>query len=68
MNESIIEPLAVSAAEAARLLGISRPTIYRYIHQEGFPAFRLGSRTLISVEGLRRWVAAQAGEVVTNGE
>ena len=55
-----MEPLAVSAAEAARLLGVSRPTIYQYIGQAGFPSFKLGTRTLVSVEGLREWVKAQA--------
>ena len=38
-----LEPLAVSAPEAARLLGVSKPTIYQYIHQEGFPAFKLAT-------------------------
>lgn len=55
-----LDPLAVSAAEAARLLGVSRPTIYQYIGQAGFPSFKLGNCTLISVEGLRAWVEAQA--------
>lgn len=54
-----LEPLAVGTTEAARLLGVSRPTIYQYIHQNDFPAFKLGARTLVSVEGLREWVAAQ---------
>ena len=54
-----LEPLAVSAAEAARLLGVSRPMIYQYIHQDGFPAFKLGTRTLISVDGLRAWILKQ---------
>lgn len=61
MNERL-EPLAVSTAEAARLLGVSRPTIYQLIGREGFPAFKVGTRTLISVSGLERWVAAQAGD------
>ena len=54
-----LEPIAVSAPEAARLLGVSKPTIYQYIHREGFPAFKLGGRTLVSVDGLREWVAKQ---------
>ena len=54
-----LEPLAVSATEAARLLGVSKPTIYQCIHQDGFPAFKLGNRTLISVDGLRQWVQKQ---------
>ena len=54
-----LEPLAVSAPEAARLLGVSKPTSYQYIHQDGFPAFKLGNRTLVSVDGLREWVKKQ---------
>ena len=57
-----LEPLAVSAPEAARLLGVSKPTIYQYIHQKGFPAFKLGNRTLISVDGLKEWVRKQVNE------
>ncbi len=54
------EPLALSVTEAAKLLGISRPTLYNLLHREDFPAFKLGGRTLISTEGLREWVRAQA--------
>lgn len=56
------EPLAVGTTEAARLLGISRHTLYRLLHQEGFPAFRVGTRVLISVDGLRDWIARQTKE------
>lgn len=62
MNERI-GPFAVSTAEAARLLGVSRPTIYQLINRADFPAFKVGARTLISVAGLERWVEAQAGGV-----
>ena len=54
-----IEPLAVSATEAARLLGVSRPTIYQYLGRDDFPSFRVGGRILVSVDGLRRWVDQQ---------
>lgn len=52
-----LQPLAVSPAECARLLGISRPKVYDLINQGDFPSFKLGSRTLISVDGLRAWIA-----------
>lgn len=60
MADKVLEPLAVSAAEAARLLGVSRPTIYQYIGRDDFPSFKLGSRVLISVSGLQAWVDRQA--------
>lgn len=52
--------LAVSPPQAARMLGVSKPKLYEVIRQPGFPAFRLGSRVLISVDGLRKWVEARA--------
>lgn len=56
----IMEPLAVSAAKAAELLGVSRPKVYELIKRDDFPSFSLGGRTLISVAGLREWVDQQA--------
>ena len=60
MPNKQLEPLSVSTAEAARLLGVSRPTIYELIQNGGLPWFKVGTRTLIPVAGLREWVAAQA--------
>ena len=59
-----LAPLAVSAAEAARLLGISRPTLYQYLGREDFPSFKLGSRVLVNVAGLQAWIDRQSGSSV----
>lgn len=56
----VMEPLAVSAARAAELLGVSRPKVYELMKRDDFPSFSLGGRTLISVAGLRAWVDEQA--------
>lgn len=61
MMASKMEPLAVGTTEAARLLGVSRPTLYQLLNQEGFPSFRVGGRVLISVAGLQSWINQQAG-------
>ncbi len=37
----------LSVMEAARSIGVSRPTIYRLIGRGELPTFKLGSRTLI---------------------
>lgn len=58
-----LEPLAVSVTEAAKLLGVSRPTMYTLLNQEGFPSFRVGGRRLIPLAAMRRWIAEQMGEV-----
>lgn len=55
------EKLAYSVVEVAQVLGISRPKVYDLLHRDDFPAFKIGGRVLVSVEGLRKWVAAQAG-------
>ena len=59
MLAQTIEKLTLSVTEAAAVLGVSRPTIYQLIHRQGFPAFKVGSRTLISRERLAEWVEAQ---------
>lgn len=59
MGDKVLEPLAVSAAEAARLLGVSKPVVYTLMKRTDFPAFKVGNRTLISAEGLREWVRDQ---------
>jgi len=64
-DKNSIEPLAVSAAEGARLLGVSRPTIYQLLGQEDFPSFRVGNRRLISVAGLQEWIDRQTKEGTT---
>ena len=55
-----MEPLTISASEAAKLLGISRPMIYQLMRRADFPVFSCGTRKHISTEGLRAWVRTQA--------
>lgn len=59
------DKLTVSVTEAAEMLGVSRPTVYSLLNREDFPVFSVGKRRLISADGLRRWVAEQAGEAVS---
>jgi len=54
-----LEPLAISALEAARLLGVSKPKVYELMGRADFPSFKVGGRTLVSVAGLREWVKKQ---------
>lgn len=52
--------MALSVAEVAALLGVSRPTVYNLVHTDGFPAFKVGGRTLVSKAKLEEWVASRA--------
>ena len=58
-QNNTVKKVALSIDETAAALGVSRPTVYNLLHKHGFPAFRVGGRTLVSVDGLRAWVAAQ---------
>ena len=55
-----MERIAVTVAEAAEMLGMCPKTVYQLTKRADFPAFKAGNRTIISVEGLRAWVKAQA--------
>lgn len=56
------EKLALDVAEAAELLGISKPTMYNICNRADFTAmFKIGTRTKISREGLVDWVRRQTG-------
>lgn len=54
-----MDKLAVGTTEAAKMLGISRPTLYQLIGRTDFPSFRVGGRVLISVAGLQAWIDRQ---------
>lgn len=54
--------LVLSVPEAAKLLGISDNTMRQLARIEGFPAFHVGKRILISIKGLEAWVEEQAAK------
>ena len=57
------EKLALSAAEAAQLIGVSKPTVYLLCKRDDFPSFYVGGRLLISRRGLEAWIEQQAKAV-----
>lgn len=57
--ESAGGKIAISVPRMAELLSISRPTAYQLARRADFPAFSVGGRTLVSIQGLIAWVAAQ---------
>ena len=56
-----MDKLAVKPAEAARLLDVSRPALYRWMHRADFPVCRIGGCVLIPVDALLDWMKAQGG-------
>jgi excisionase family DNA binding protein len=54
-----MEPIAVSINDTARALGLGRTSIYQLIAEGKLEAFKLGRRTLVRVDSIRRLVDAQ---------
>ena len=50
------EKILLDAAEAAEMLSISRPTLYRLMGVDGFPVVKIGTRRLIKRKELSSWV------------
>lgn len=55
------EKLAYSVAEAARALGVSRPTMYRLLERPDFPRVPVGRRILIPCALFNEWLEREAG-------
>ena len=54
------EKLTISVPEAARRLGISKPSAYILAKRDDFPSFRIGERIVVYAAGLEEWVKRQA--------
>jgi excisionase family DNA binding protein len=54
-----MEALAVSINDAARVLGLGRTPIYAMIADGRLEAFKLGRRTLVKADSIRRLVASR---------
>lgn len=65
MTESCGYKAALSIAETADALSISRPKVYELTRRADFPCFKLGNRTLVSRSGLEAWVEQQTREART---
>lgn len=60
-KERATEKITLSVAEAAELLGISRPTILNWIHRaDGIPHFYAGRKILVPKKLLEEWAIKQA--------
>ncbi len=54
-----IDPLLVRVEEAARILSLSRSTIYQMLESGELPSVRRGAARRIPVAALHDWIARQ---------
>ncbi|MCK9355771.1 MAG: helix-turn-helix domain-containing protein [Dehalococcoidia bacterium] len=50
------QKLAVSVPEAARMLSISTGTAWESVWRGDIPSFKVGTRRLVPVSALKRWI------------
>ena len=53
-----IEPIAVTLPDAIRISGLSRSEIYRRLAAGDIDAIKSGTRTLILVDSIKRYLAS----------
>lgn len=63
MSTTTTQPLSVTCAEAARLVGLSKSSLLKYVKRGEIPASRPGKTTLILVDDLRAWLNRNRVEV-----
>ncbi len=66
MKESLYKsydelPLFLNAEIVARVLGISPSSGYELMHQQDFPALRIGNRIVVPKEKFIQWVERNTG-------
>lgn len=52
-------PRAYDLTEVLQRLGVTRPTIYRFLRSGELRSFRLGTRRLVSAEALAEFIRAR---------
>ena len=52
--------IAYTLNEAAEAIGVSVPTMQKFVHMKGFPALRAGRKYVIPIEAFQRWMEERA--------
>ncbi len=53
---STVQPLLLSVAEVAVVLGVCRQTVYGYIYREQLPTIKVRGMRRVHPDSLRRWL------------
>jgi excisionase family DNA binding protein len=57
-KHSAAQPLLLSVADVALLLGVCRQTVYKFIYTEGLPSMVLGGVRRVHPDSLQQWLKA----------
>lgn len=53
-GDTHMEPIAISINDTAKALGVGRSSVYALIKSGGLDAIKIGRRTLLTTESIRR--------------
>ena len=58
-NKGTSEPLQplLTIPTVAKMLGVSRPTVYNFISKEGLPIIKLGKSVRVAPASLQSWLS-----------
>ena len=54
-----MDPLALTIAETARMLGLSRATVYSLTRSGDLPSIKIGRAVRVPINALNEWLAAR---------
>lgn len=55
-----MEPVAISINDTAKALGVGRSSVYELIKSQKLDAIKIGRRTLLTTESIRRLAQSRA--------
>ena len=67
MRQVAAEREVMNVDQAARYLGVSSDTMYKYLSSGKLPAFKLGNRWRLKKSTLDRWMEKQSKPHVSRG-
>ena len=62
MKAQTNERLTLTPEDAAKQLGVSKPTMYALCNRKDFPSVRVGRKIIIPLVALEKWLEAQTTE------
>ena len=61
---SMVQPVLLSVADVAVVLGVCRQTVYNLIYRDGLPSILVGRIRRVHSDSLEEWMRARERQIV----